>query len=97
MTLAPLRYVVAAVVAAGVGCVVGYPLGVKKNAPLDDVPLFTPMGARVVAAVKGGDVVGVKVFGIAPHSALADLGLANGDVVLSVDGRPLRTVGDAPR
>lgn len=41
---------------------------------------------RIVPVTRGGRVVGVRVFGIAPGDRLAGLGIANGDVIERING-----------
>ncbi len=47
--------------------------------------------ARVVPSLRGGENQGWKIFAIRPNSIFREIGLRNGDVVQSVNGRALRT------
>jgi len=46
---------------------------------------------RVVPQLRGGRNQGWKVFAIRPNSIFAQIGLKNGDVIQSVNGRDLLT------
>lgn len=41
---------------------------------------------------RGGERIGLRVLGVRPGSALAQAGVANGDVIVRVAGRPVRDV-----
>ena len=49
--------------------------------------------ARIVPSVRGGVVVGFKLYAIRPGSVLALLGLRNGDTVEAINGSPLTSPG----
>ncbi|MBA2541266.1 MAG: hypothetical protein H0V17_16615 [Deltaproteobacteria bacterium] len=49
-------------------------------------PMEATKGARVVPAMTGGKVDGLKMYGIRPGSLWAMLGFANGDTVKTVNG-----------
>lgn len=46
---------------------------------------------RFIPNQKDGKIVGAKIFGVRPGSALKAMGLHNGDVLLRIDGTPLDT------
>jgi general secretion pathway protein C len=50
---------------------------------------------RVVPHFKKGGPQGYRVFAVKPHSLFAKLGLRNGDIVQSINGREILTPGDA--
>lgn len=49
----------------------------------------TYLAARVVPSIKDGKPNGIKFYAIKPRSALAQLGIINGDTLLSVNGQPV--------
>jgi hypothetical protein len=49
-------------------------------------------GARIVRAISDGKPVGYKLYSIRPTSFYGRLGLANGDVVLTINGLPLASL-----
>lgn len=53
--------------------------------------------ARFVPETARGRVVGLRVFGLRADSALAALGLQNGDRLDTIDGRPVTSPEDALR
>lgn len=58
-------------------------------------PAAFARGARVVPAVQAGKVIGFKLYAVRPGSVFAKVGLANGDTVTAIDGRPLDSVEQA--
>ena len=64
-----------------------FEIDAEKLKGLDPATLFHQ--ARLVPAIKDGKPLGMKVFAVKPDSMLARLGLANGDVVVSVGGMNL--------
>ena len=51
--------------------------------------------ARVAAHYQNGEVIGFKVFRIKPGSLYSKLGLRNGDIIQSVNGKPLDSAEQA--
>ena len=51
--------------------------------------------ARLVPSMKNNELVGLKLFAIRPDSVWAALGFLNGDVLLDVNGRSLRSPDSA--
>lgn len=66
---------------------------------LIDKVLANPMGlgkqARIVPAVKDGKPDGFKLYAIRPSSAIAKLGLTNGDTLEAINGLPLTSADKA--
>ena len=63
-----------------------------KRKEFDDAisnPSSLALAARVVPAIKDGQVLGYKLFAIRPESLFARVGLCNGDTVKAVNGRAL--------
>lgn len=58
-------------------------------------PAAVSRQVRVVPAMRDGDVVGIKLFGIRPSSLVAALGFENGDTVREVNGHALASADDA--
>jgi membrane-associated protease RseP (regulator of RpoE activity) len=58
-------------------------------------------GVRALPAMRDGRPVGWRIFGVEAESPVAALGLANGDVIVAVDGTPVPTLdallGVSPR
>ena len=52
---------------------------------------ITPPWPRIVPAASNEALVGFRVFGIGPDSPFAAIGLANGDLLLAVNGRSIAT------
>jgi hypothetical protein len=50
---------------------------------------------RVVPSIRDGEVFGVKLYGVRQGTLTAALGLRNGDLVRSIDGRPLTGMDEA--
>lgn len=50
---------------------------------------------RVVPHFKSGGAQGYRVFSVNPHSIFAKLGLKNGDIIRSINGREILTPGEA--
>jgi general secretion pathway protein C len=49
---------------------------------------------RVVPHFKKGGAKGYRVFSVRPHSIFAQLGLKNGDIIRSINGREILTPGE---
>ena len=58
-------------------------------------PMAITKGARVVPSMKNGKPDGFKLYAIRPSSAIAKLGLSNGDTLQSVNGFELNTADKA--
>jgi len=58
-------------------------------------PMAITKGARVVPSMKNGKPDGFKLYAIRPSSAIARLGLSNGDTLQSVNGFELNTADKA--
>lgn len=54
----------------------------------------TELGARVRPTVGKDGAVGMKVFGVRPNSALAAIGVVNGDTIESINGMAMTTNPD---
>jgi general secretion pathway protein C len=52
--------------------------------------------ARVVPEQQNGKVVGVRLFGVTPHSLPGLLGIENGDRIETINGYPISTPENAP-
>jgi hypothetical protein len=52
-------------------------------------PLALSRAARVVPAVKGGAIVGFKLYAVRPGGVFAKLNLVNGDTITAIAGQPL--------
>lgn len=52
---------------------------------------------RIVPEIRGGTIVGVRLFGIRPNTLFVGLGLENGDRLDAVDGIPMVSTADALR
>ena len=50
-----------------------------------------PGKLRVMPLVKGGEVQGVRVFGVAPGTPAFAIGMKNGDTISAIDGDPIKT------
>lgn len=59
----------------------------------DGVDLY--QSARFVPLVNDGEIVGVKVFAVRPMSALASLGIRNGDAIYAIEGTVLSSLDQA--
>lgn len=64
------------------------------EAMLGDLPKYTS-GARIVPAVRNGQIHGLKLYAIRPSSVFRRLGFENGDTVHTVNGIAITTV-DSP-
>lgn len=49
-------------------------------------------GCRIVPAFESGRAIGFKIFGAKPGSAAAELGFANGDVLVALNNQPLSRI-----
>jgi general secretion pathway protein C len=54
-------------------------------------PTAFPRGARVVPAMKNGKPEGLKLYALRPTSVYSKLGLADGDLIQSINGFELTT------
>lgn len=64
-----------------------------RDLALGNINVFA-RAARIVPANLGDGVVGYRLFGIRAQSVVGALGLRNGDLLRSVNGRPTTTVGE---
>jgi S1-C subfamily serine protease len=90
--------ILAVILAVVAGFAAGFFVGRVPRAtnPLDDAPLGAlQRNARIVPSFSDDRVEGMKLFSIHPKSALASMGFQNGDVVVGVGDRSLKTYGDA--
>jgi general secretion pathway protein C len=51
--------------------------------------------ARIVPEIRNGKAVGFRLYSVRPDGALGRVGLQNGDVISSVNGRDLTTVASS--
>ncbi len=58
-------------------------------------PTEVALQARIVPAVTDGEARGFKLYSVQPHSLFAKMGLCSGDLLGAINGRPLRSPGEA--
>jgi general secretion pathway protein C len=66
-----------------------------RRAVIGQLGGVTPPWPRAVPELRDGQPVGFRLFGVKAGSPVAALGLANGDLLLQVNGRSLATPDDA--
>lgn len=86
-----------ATLAAGITCAEEGLCTVKRSVidALAADPSSLVKQARVIPAQKDGETTGFKLFAIRPSSLARQLGFKNGDLISSINGKPLRSMEDA--